>query len=161
MRVRTAVAMIVIGSLSAVIGACGGKSPTEPTPSCVATISPATRAFDGPGGSGTVTVSVAAGCGWSATTSGDWIAVTAGGTGNGGGAVSYTVTANPNPQLRTGTLTLAGQVHTISQQGRAATVCTYALTPTSATYNKDAAEGSFAVSAPGDCSWAATSGACG
>ena len=85
--------------------------------------------------------------------------MTAGGTGSGGGSVSYNVAANATPQPRTGTLSLAGQVHTISQQGRPATECTYTVTPTTATYNKDAAEGTFAVTAPGECSWNATSSA--
>ncbi len=37
--------------------------------------------------------------------------------------------------------------------------CSYALSPTTATYNKDAADGTFAVTAPTDCSWTATSNA--
>ena len=88
-----------------------------------------------------------------------WIAVTAGGTGNGAGTVAYSVTANSNTQGRNGTLTIAGQAHSVTQQGRAATACSYALSPTTATYNKDAADGTFAVTAPTDCSWTATSNA--
>jgi len=159
MRVRTAVVVTMFISLSAMIFGCGSKSPTEPTPSCAATISPAARGFDGAGGGGTVTVTVAAGCSWTSASSSDWTAVTAGGAGNGPGNVSYTVAANQAAQPRTATLTIAGQVHAISQQGRAATVCTFALTPATATYNKDAAEGAFAVAAPDDCSWTATSSA--
>ena len=45
---------------------------------------------------------------------------------------------NPNTQGRNGTLTIAGQVHSVTQQGRAATVCSYALAPPSAAYSKDA-----------------------
>ena len=69
------------------------------------------------------------------------------------------MTANSNTQGRNGTLTIAGQAHSVTQQGRAPTVCSYALSPTTATYNKDAADGTFAVTAPADCSWTATSNA--
>ena len=43
--------------------------------------------------------------------------------------------------------------------GRVPTACSYSLSPTTATYNKDAADGTFAVTAPADCSWTATSSA--
>ena len=88
MRVRAFAVLVFIGSLSAVIAACGSKSPTEPTPSCTATLSPLNQTFDANGGTGSVTVSVSAGCNWTATSSGAWIAVTAGGTGNGAGTVA-------------------------------------------------------------------------
>jgi len=159
MRVRAFAVLVFIGSLSAVIAACGSKSPTEPTPSCTATLSPLNQTFDANGGTGSVTVSVSAGCTWTTTSSGAWIAVTAGGTGNGAGTVAYSVTANSNTQGRNGTLTIAGQAHSVTQQGRAPTACSYALSPTTATYNQDAADGTFAVAAPTDCSWTATSNA--
>ena len=159
MRVRTFGILILIGAISSVIAACGSKPPTEPTPSCTATISPLNQTFDANGGTGSVTVSMPAGCTWTATSSGAWIAVTTGGTGNGAGAVAYSVTANPNTQGRNGTLTIAGQSHAVTQQGRAPTVCSYSLSPTTASYNKDGADGTFAVTAPPDCSWTATSSA--
>jgi hypothetical protein len=120
MRVKTFLVLILIGSMAA---ACGSKAPTEPTPSCSATVSPANQTFDGSGGTGAVTASVAAGCSWSAASSGGWITVTAGASGNGAGTVAYAVPANPNMQGRNGTLTIGGQVHSVSQQGRAAAVC--------------------------------------
>jgi len=159
MRVRTGVVVALFIGLSGVIGACGSQSPTEPTPSCAATISPAARGFEGAGGAGTVTVAVAAGCSWTSASSADWTTVTAGGTGNGPGSVSYTVAANPAEQPRTAALTIAGQVHSISQQGHAAVICTFSLTPATTTYNKDAAEGAVAVTAPDDCAWTAVSSA--
>jgi Viral BACON domain/Putative binding domain, N-terminal len=159
MRVRTAFILVATASLSAAVAGCDSKSPTEPTPSCTATISPTSQSFDGNGGTASVTVSVAAGCSWSATSSGGWIAVTSGGSGSGAGTVAYSVAVNSDTQARNGTLTIAGQVHSVSQQGRPATVCSYTLSPTTATYNKDAADGTFAVTTPADCSWTATSSA--
>ena len=156
MRIRAWLVLTLIGSMAV---ACGSKAPTEPTPSCTATLAPATQTFDGNGGTAAVTVSMAAGCSWSAASSGGWITVTAGGSGTGTGSVAYAVSANPNTQGRNGTLTIAGQVHSVSQQGRAATVCSYALSPASAAYSKDAADGTFAVTSPADCSWTASSNA--
>ena len=60
MRIKTLLVLILIVGMAA----CGSKSPTEPSPSCSATISPANQTFDGNGGSGAVTVSMAAGCSW-------------------------------------------------------------------------------------------------
>ena len=57
MRIRALLVLILIGSMAV---ACGSKSPTEPTPSCTATLSPATQTFDGNGGTAAVTVSMAA-----------------------------------------------------------------------------------------------------
>ena len=54
-------------------------------------------------------------------------------------------------------MTIGGQNHAVTQQGRAPTVCTYEISPARADFGKDAATGTFAVSAPADCSWTATS----
>ena len=48
---------------------------------------------------------------------------------------------------RTATLTIGTQTHTVTQQGRPAVECTYALQPSSADLTKDAASGTFAVTA--------------
>ena len=69
------------------------------------------------------------------------------------------VTANSNTQGRNGTLTIAGQAHSVTQQGRAPTACSYSLSPTTASYKTDGADGTFAVTTPSDCSWTATSSA--
>jgi hypothetical protein len=152
--------VVLIAALSVGIASCNKKgSPTEPTPVCTIAISPGTATFAGDGGSGNVTVTVAVGCAWSATTSGGWITVTSGATGNGPGTVAYTVAANLATESRNGSLTIGGQNHGITQQGRPPTVCSYDVSPGSAEFGKDAGTGTFTVRAPGDCSWTANSNA--
>jgi hypothetical protein len=141
------------------IAGCNEKSPTEPTPVCSIAISPANQTFGSDGGTGSVTVIAPAGCPWSATTSGGWIAVAAGSTGNGPGTVAYTVAANAGAESRNGALTIGGQNHSVTQQGRPATICTYEVSPGSAEFGKDAADGRFSVTAPADCTWTASSNA--
>jgi hypothetical protein len=54
---------------------------------------------------------------------------------------------------------VAGQSHSLTQQGRPVTVCRYELSPTTADVSKDESRGTFAVAAPADCAWTATSAA--
>lgn len=142
------------------IASCGGTdSPIEPTPVCSIAISPGSLAFASDGGTGNVTVAVGAGCGWSATASAGWIAVTAGATGTGAGAVAYSVAANSATEPRSGSLTIGGQSHAVTQQGRSPTICSYNISPSTAELSKDSGTGTLTVSAPDDCSWTATSNA--
>lgn len=81
----------------------------------------------------------------------------AGASGTGPGAVTVNVAANPTETVRTGTLTIAGQAVPVQVEGLGA--CTIDISPTSASFGKDAATGSFAVTAPGHCQWSAVSNA--
>src|SRR5262245_65936340 len=55
-------------------------------------------------------------CSWTATSSVPWITITNGDSHTGMGSVSFQVTANPTASLRTGTLIIAGQTISVSQQ---------------------------------------------
>jgi hypothetical protein len=69
------------------------------------------------GGTGSVAVTAsAATCAWTAASAVDWIVITAAGPGQGNGSVDFTVSANPGAP-RSGTLTVAGQVFTVTQDG--------------------------------------------
>lgn len=85
--------------------------------------------------------------------------ITSGGTGNGPGTVAYSVASNSTTDARSGSLTIGGQTHAVTQQGRPVTVCAYDLSPSSAAFGKDAATGAFSVSAPTECAWTAASNA--
>lgn len=63
------------------------------------------------------TVTAGAGCSWLAFSNAFWIAITSPSSGTGNGTVTYQVLANPGTTSRTGTLTIAGQVITITQNG--------------------------------------------
>jgi hypothetical protein len=56
-------------------------------------------------------------------------------------------------------VTIADQTHTVSQQGRPATACSYEIAPTLVDVGIQQTRGSFTVSAPGNCSWTAASNA--
>ena len=83
--------------------------------------------------------------------------ITSGSSGTGNGAVSVSLTPNTNVAERTGTLTIAGQSVAVREDGVAP--CTLDISPSTATYNKDAATGTFSVTAPAQCSWTAASNA--
>ena len=160
MRARFLILTVLSAAACAGIARCGGNdSPTQPTPVCSIAISPGSLAFGSDGGTGNVTVTVAAGCAWSATPSAGWMAVTAGGIANGPGTVAYSVAANSATESRTGTLTIGGQSHTVTQQGRPPTVCSYELSSDTATLGNDGGTRTFTVSAPADCPWSAVSNA--
>jgi hypothetical protein len=123
------------------------------TGSCLASISPLSQSSPIAGGAATpVTVTVATGCAWTATTAAGWITITEGASGSGNGTVRFSVGANPGGP-RSGTLTIAGQTHTVNQAGS----CTAAINPTSQSVGAAAGPGApVAVNIPDGCSWTAT-----
>jgi hypothetical protein len=160
MGARFRILVLLVAALTIGIASCNKKgSPMEPTPLCTIAISPGTVTFGSDGGSGSVTITTPAGCAWSATTSGGWITVTAGASGSGPGSVTYSVAANSATESRNGSLTIGGQSHAITQQGRSPTTCSYTVSPVNADFGKDAGIGTFTVNAATDCSWTATSNA--
>lgn len=80
-------------------------------------ISPLSQSYPSGGGSGVVSVYAMTSCGWTAVSNAAWIMVDSGQSGNGNAAVGYTVQSNNSPNLRTGTITIAGQIFTVTQSG--------------------------------------------
>ena len=154
------ISLIVVAGVSVGFASCGGaESPIEPTPVCSFAISPAAGGFASDGGAATVTVTVAAGCAWNATSNVEWIVVTAGTTGSGPGTVAYSVNANSSTQPRSGVVTIGGQGHAVTQQGRSPVVCAYALDPDNSSFGNDGGARTFTVNAPAECGWTAVSDA--
>jgi hypothetical protein len=125
---------------------------TPPPPVC--TLSPNSGSVPATGGSGSFGVSDACG-NWSATVSdATWISVNPG-SGLGAATVGYTLAANPPGQpIRTGSITIAGQVFSITEFG---STCTLSINPTSV--NATAAGGSATVavtSSVAGCPWTAS-----
>ncbi|MDP1747619.1 MAG: T9SS type A sorting domain-containing protein, partial [Bacteroidota bacterium] len=84
---------------------------------CTYTIAPLTQSYTSAGGTGSVTVTAATGCSWSAISNDSWIFISSGNTGSGSGLVNFSVSVSPSTAQRTGTITIAGQIHTITQTG--------------------------------------------
>jgi len=81
---------------------------------CSYSISPSSRSFGLSGGTGSVTVTAGSGCAWTATSNAGFVTITSGASGTGNGTVNYSVGAASSS--RTGTLTIAGQTFTVTQE---------------------------------------------
>ncbi|HYT66940.1 MAG TPA: hypothetical protein VEL51_10995 [Vicinamibacterales bacterium] len=68
-----------------------------------------------------VTVSAAAGCAWTASTSSGFLTITSGASGTSSGVVRITVAANSS-SARTGVVTIAGIIYTVTQLGTGPTM---------------------------------------
>jgi Zn-dependent metalloprotease len=88
---------------------CGGT--------CSFSINPTSASFAAAGGTGTVTVTTSAGCNWTAASNSSFISITSGASGSGSGTVTYSVAANTVSTSRSGSLTIAGLTHSVSQAG--------------------------------------------
>ncbi|MDQ4122643.1 MAG: LamG domain-containing protein [Acidobacteriota bacterium] len=124
---------------------------------CSFTLNRSSDSWGGGGGNGSFDITTQSGCWWLAKSNDSWISITSG-AGNGilgNGSVAYTAAANSSSNPRTGTITVAGQTFTITQNGLS---CGSTLTPSSASVNDQSGTGSFTVSRDPACaSWTAIS----
>ena len=125
-------------------------------PACTYSLDPGSRAFGAAGGDGTVTVNTQAGCQWSASGGPGWVAVS-GGQGTGPGQFTYSVQANAGTAGRSGSISVAGQSHAITQEGAPAPTCTYALQPGSRNFAAGGGSGQIDVSTQAGCNWSSSS----
>lgn len=121
--------------------------------SCAGSLSPTSATVAAAGGAGpSIAVTIAPGCAWTASTADSWLSITQGASGNGNGAVAFSATANTG-NVRTGSLTIAGQSFAVTQAGSCAT----SINPPSQSVPATSGSGSaIAVSAAGGCAWTAT-----
>jgi uncharacterized protein (TIGR03437 family) len=125
--------------------------------SCTYTISPTSSGTLGDSAVTGLRVNVSAplGCAWTASSTATWITITSAASGNGDGIISYSVAANTGTSSRTGTIGIAGQTFTVTQNPPGA--CSYTLSPTSQDFTAAAATGSVTVTAAAGCAWTAVS----
>jgi hypothetical protein len=139
---------ITIGSQTFVVNQAGNVS-------CTFTIGSSSYSIGTAGGvAPAVTVSTSASCSWNASSGVPWITILSGATGTGGGSVTYQVAANSGG-ARNGTLTIAGHLFSVSQEG--GPTCSYAFTPRSDSIGSGGGGRSFTVETGASCSWTATS----
>ena len=131
----------------------GGKTFTiTQNNGCTFTLTPSQTSINPAGGNGSFNVTASnQACTWTAVKSDIWITINTGNSGTGNGTVTYTVAANISPQ-RTGTITVNGQVFTITQENG----CTYLLSPTNANVPASSGSGSFNVITGPGCQWTST-----
>src|SRR5439155_3952866 len=99
---------------------------------------------------GSATLTIPDGCTWTVTSNASWISVTSGGTGTGRATVNYTAAANPGSSTRSGTLAIAQQTFTVTQDGAP---CNAALSPTSQDFPASGGSGTVSVGMPDGCAW--------
>ena len=144
---QTATATRTVGPCSATGG---------PPPGCDYFVQPLTQTIGGAGGTGLVQVFTRTGCTWTAVSNASWITIIAGASGNGQGAVSYRVDPNPTASTRTGTLTIAWQTHTVTQQPGGA-ACVVQVSPAQISVSGAGGTISVTVRAGAGCNWTASS----
>ena len=118
--------------------------------SCTYTISPTSRSVDNDGDAYNITVTAThSGCQWSTSEDHDWISLSPA-SGSGSGTVGVTVSANAGA-ARSGTITIAGQPHTVNQE---AGPCTYTISPASRPVDSNGDTYAITVSAThSECAW--------
>ncbi len=121
---------------------------------CSFTINPTAQTVPATGGSVTVSVGAAASCAWTAGSNAPWLTVVTGANGSGPGNVQVDAQANTGAP-RSGTVTIAGQTLTVSQDSG----CTFTVSPES--IGAPAAGGSARIEVSGapSCAWNASSAA--
>src|SRR6185503_3638166 len=140
-----------------VVNLGGSISRITSTTQCTYSIMPTSQSFGSNAASDTVAVSAGSGCNWSAASNASFVHVTSGASGSGNGSVGYSVDANSSPSSRVGTMTIAGLTFTVNQSS--AVTCTFAITPTRATFAVGGGPGAVTVTAPAGCNWTAVSNA--
>jgi hypothetical protein len=138
-----------------------GAPPAGPgPPPCTFAINPTSQTIGAGGGAGTaVALTTATGCAWTAASNAPWITLTSAASGSGNATVNFSVGANSGG-ARDGTLTIGGQIFTVTQSGAAGPApCTYSINPTSQSLGPGAGTGTVAVGSAGGCSWTAVSNA--
>lgn len=124
--------------------------------SCAYTVAPQQQTFTAAGGNSSINVTAASqnggGCGWTAVSNDPFITITSANPSSGNGTVNYTV-ASTVAGARTGTLTVAGQTITITQNAGAG--CNFTLAPGSGQFKASGGYSTLSVSTPADCAWTA------
>jgi len=109
--------------------------------SCNAVVVPSSQTFAAAGGSGMANVTIGPACAWTAISNDpSFINITSGAAGVGNGTVNFTVDPNLG-EARVGTMTIAGQTFTVTQDAGAVTLpCIHdALVDSTPTYTRPSA----------------------
>jgi Putative binding domain, N-terminal len=127
----------------------------QSTGSCTYSVSPTNVSAPSTGLNSSISVITGSACAWTPASSVLWITVTSGGM-SGLGSFSYTVAPNGTGAGRTGTLTVGGQIVTVTQSTGS---CTYSVSPTSVSAPSTGLNSSISVVTGSGCAWTATSSA--
>lgn len=118
-----------------------------------ATLSPTGETFASDGGTASVQVTLTTNCPWTAQSNANWIGITSTPGGTGSGSISYSVGANNTGQARQGTMTIAGQTFTVTQNPAS---CMFTLSPAAKLMNAVGNQSSVDLLCGAGCVWTAT-----
>lgn len=125
----------------------------QPSSSCSYTVQPTSISVPPGGGTYSVQITTGSQCPWSVSGLPTWVsAQTTSGTGS--ATVNLTVAANPTASTRSASITVAGQLVLITQQGSS---CQLSLSQTQLSVPAQGGTFSVSLTAPSDCSWTASS----
>lgn len=132
----------------------GPPAPPPAPPNCTFTIDSDRASFRSTGGAGSLRIATEPGCSWTASSQASWLSIPQAG-GSGPGAVAYVVAAHTSTVSdRSGTITVAGRTHTVTQQA-----CALTLDPGSQAFASHGGGGAVRVNTEPGCTWSASSGA--
>ena len=120
---------------------------------CTFTLTPTTFAVGSIASLRTLSIITGTQCSWTAVSAVSWITVSSGAAGSGIGSVTFAVELNPTGAPRSGTLTVAGQTVSVTQQAGS---CTYAVTPTSFTVSPVSGSRTVSMVTGTQCGWSST-----
>jgi len=146
------VAPLAGAARSGTITAAGATITVSQGSGCSFAIAPTSASVPAAGGTGTASVTAGADCGWTASSNAPWLTITAGASGTGNGTVGFSAAATTGGP-RSGTLTIAGQPFTVSQDNG----CSVSIAPGSANVAAAGGTGNVGVTAAAGCAWTATS----
>jgi len=129
-----------------------GQEFTVTESGCSYAISPASQSFGISGGSGSFNLTTTAECSWMVSVNVPWVHITSTGNESGSAQVTYSVDANPSGPTRSGSISIADQVFSISQDGSG---CDYSLSPGSLNTGTGAATGTINITTASTCAWTA------
>ena len=126
---------------------------------CAYSISPTSQFFAMDGGESSATITASNGCSWMASTGDSWIEITSADTGTGSDTVTYVVRENFTATSRQGTLTIAGHLLNIVQDGGLGEDCSYGISPAFRSHPGTGGVGTINVTSEERCAWQAISDA--
>jgi sugar lactone lactonase YvrE len=152
----TGIAIDAAGKLYVMDGGTGLRTGQVAAPGggCTYGLGASSASFDATGGFGTIAVTATPGCGWSVVNNNaPFVSIIGGSAGVGNGTVAFTVPQNTSganlwSNIRSGILSIEGQLFTVTQGG-----CNYVTTPPSVTFPAVGGPASVAVSTPYACTW--------
>ena len=132
---------------------------TQPAAPCAFTLDSTNTDLSADGATGDITFTAnGTNCAWTAVSNDSFITITngpSGASGVGNGTVTVTVATNTDTVARTGTLTIAGQTFTVTEDAAA---CTFSLDSTAANFSAAGGSSNVVVTTNGtNCDWIAAS----